>query len=227
MHPPSYQNIQICTIQFPEIKLKTRDAHKLRGYFGNLFKEHAPLLSNHYEDGSLRYRYPLVQYKVLDNIPILLGISEGGELLTQLFLKINKLDIDGISYEIHSKNISSNTCEIGFSEDLHEYKFRTLWLALNQKNYQKYSKLTDEKEKEDMLKSILVGHVLSLFRNTGVELDQNQRLMAKLNVQQKLTKFKDKSMLAFSGSFIINANLPDYLGLGKSVARGFGSLVRC
>ncbi len=26
-------------IRFPEIKLKTRDAHKLLGYFGNLFKK--------------------------------------------------------------------------------------------------------------------------------------------------------------------------------------------
>lgn len=220
------QSLQVCKVQFPEIELKTRDAHKLRGYFGNLFKEHAPLLSNHYEDGSLRYRYPLVQYKVINSTPMLVGINEGGELLTQLFLKINHLDIDGRNYEIQSKNISSTQYQIGFSENLQEYKFETLWLALNQKNYQKYSTLEDEVEKDDMLKSILVGHVLSLFRNTGVELDQNQRLMAKLNVKQKQTKFKDKTMLAFTGSFIINAHLPDKLGLGKSVARGFGTVIR-
>mgnify|MGYP000485703671 CR=1 FL=1 len=220
----STQSIQICKVQFPEIQLKTRDAHKLRGYFGHLFKEHSPLLSNHYEDGSLRYRYPLVQYKVINSTPMLIGLNEGGELLTQLFLKINQLDINGKNYQIKSKNISSTNCDIGFSENLQEYKFETLWLALNQKNYQKYSILKDEAEKDNMLKSILVGHVLSLFRNRGVELDQNQRLMAKLNVKQKQTIFKDKTMLAFTGDFIINANLPNSLGLGKSVARGFGSI---
>lgn len=224
MSPTSTQTLQICKVQFPEIHLKTRDAHKLRGYFGNLFKEHAPLLSNHYEDGSLRYRYPLVQYKVINSTPMLIGINEGGELLTQLFLKIHQLDIDGKNYDIQSKNISSTNCEIGFSNNLQEYKFETLWLALNQKNYQKFSKLDTEIEKEDMLKSILVGHVLSLFRNAGVELHENERLMAKLNVEQKQTKFKDKTMLAFTGSFIINAILPDHLGLGKSVARGFGTI---
>ena len=222
----SSQTLQVCKVQFPEIQLKTRDAHKLRGYFGNLFKEHAPLLSNHYEDGSLRYRYPLVQYKVINSTPMLIGINEGGELLTQLFLKINHLEINGKNYDIQSKNISSTNCDIGFSENLQEYKFETLWLALNQKNYQKFSKLDNEAEKDDMLKSILVGHVLSLFRNTAVELNENQRLMAKLNVEQKQTKFKDKTMLAFTGSFIINANLPDNLGLGKSVARGFGSYIK-
>ena len=197
MPTTSTQNLQICNIQFPEIELRTRDAHKLRGYFGNLFKEHSPLLSNHYEDGSLRYRYPLVQYKVIEKTPVLIGINDGGKLLTQLFLKIKALNIDGNTYAIQSKNISSTNQDIGFSENLHEYQFKTLWLALNQKNYKKYSQLKDEAEKDDMLRSILVGHVLSFFRNTGVELDQTQRLMAKLNVTQKQTKFKDKSMLAF------------------------------
>lgn len=222
----STQHLQICKVEFPEIELKTRDAHKLRGYFGNLFKEHSPLLSNHYEDGTFRYRYPLVQYKVLNHIPVLIGIKEGGELLTQLFLKINTLNIDNKVYPIQTKNISSSSCEIGFSEELHEYKFKTLWLALNQKNHKKYIALEKETEKEDMLKSILIGHVLSLFRNTEVELEKSQRLMAKVNVSQKQTKFKDKKMIAFTGSFIINAKLPNDLGLGKSVARGFGSLVK-
>jgi len=225
MPSTSSQNLHICKVQFPEIELRTRDAHKLRGYFGNLFKEHSPLLSNHYEDGSLRYRYPLVQYKVIDKTPMLVGINEGGKLLTQLFLKINALNIDGKTYTIQSKNISSTNHEIGFAEALREYQFKTLWLALNQKNYEKYSQLNNEAEKDDMLRSILVGHVLSFFRNTEVELTVNQRLMAKVNVIQKQTKFKDKSMLAFTGSFVINANLPDDIGLGKSVSRGFGTII--
>ncbi len=222
----STQNIQICKVQFPEIELRTRDAHKLRGYFGHLFKEHSPLLSNHYEDGSLRYRYPLVQYKVIDKTPVLVGINEGGELLTQLFLRINQIDINGKNYAIYSKNISNQNYQVGFSEDLNEYQFKTLWLALNQDNFKKYTAFKTEAEKDDMLKRILIGHVLSLFRNIGVELKSNERLMAKLNVKQKQTKFKDKSMLAFSGRFVINALLPDDIGLGKSVSRGFGSLVK-
>lgn len=60
-------------IKFPEINLQTRNAHKLRGYFGNVFKEHSPLLHNHFEDGKNRYAYPLIQYKVIKNIPVLVG----------------------------------------------------------------------------------------------------------------------------------------------------------
>ncbi len=68
--------------------MQTRDAHKLRGYFGNVFKEHSPLLHNHFEDGKNRYAYPLVQYKVIKIIPVLMGLSDGTKLLFDLFLKI-------------------------------------------------------------------------------------------------------------------------------------------
>ncbi len=40
-------------IRFPEIQLATCDSHKLRGYFGNLFKEYSPLLHNHLESGEV------------------------------------------------------------------------------------------------------------------------------------------------------------------------------
>ena len=86
--------IQTTTIKFPDISLHPHYAHKLRGYFGNLFKEKSPLLHNHFETGELRYAYPLVQYKIIDSIPLLLGINEGAELLIELFLKIKELQLD-------------------------------------------------------------------------------------------------------------------------------------
>ena len=87
------KSLLLSLIRFPEIQLQTRDAHKLRGFFGNYFKEHSPLLHNHYDDGSLRYKYPLVQYKVIDNIPMLIGFNEGARMLTELFLEMKELKI--------------------------------------------------------------------------------------------------------------------------------------
>lgn len=220
------QDLQICRIKFPEIKLQTRDAHKLRGYFGNLFKAHSPILHNHYEDGRFRYKYPSIQYKVINNIPTLIGIDEGAELLPGLFLKIKELDINGQKFIINAKNIALTNEKVGYSNSLHDYQFETLWMALNQTNYAKYHKLKSEVEKQEMLNAILVGHILSFFRNTNVELNTNERLMAKVNVEQKSTQFKENKMVAFSGSFIVNALLPDEIGLGKSVSRGFGTIKR-
>lgn len=217
--------LHITRIRFPEIQLRTRDAHKLRGYFGNLFKEESPMLHNHWETGEVRYRYPQVQYKIIDEVPMLVGIEEGAELLSKLFLKIKEIEIDGQIYPVHSKNIESQVVETGYSDTLKEYQFQTLWMALNQKNYQNYRKKAIEEEKQQMLNSILIGHILSFFRNMNIELKDSERLMAKVNVQEKTTQFKDNKMVAFSGNFIVNATLPELIGLGKSASRGFGAVI--
>jgi len=42
----------------------------------------------------------------------------------------------------------------------------------------------------------------------------------------RVSMFKNQEMLTFQGKFVTNAVLPDYVGLGKSVSRGFGTIVR-
>lgn len=215
--------VHTVTIQFPEINLQTRDAHKLRGYFGNLFKEQSPLLHNHYETGELRYKYPLVQYKVLKGIPSLVALDEGAQLLTQLFLKIREIRINGENFPVLSKNIRSEQSPAGFSEELHEYHFQTLWMGLNQANHQKYLQ-ADISEQKKMLDKILVGNILSFLKGLDIRLEASQRLMVKADLQEKSTQFKEKEMLAFSGKFVSNALLPGNIGLGKGVSRGFGTV---
>lgn len=219
------KQIQLLEIQFPEISLKTRDAHKLRGYFGDLFREYSSILHNHYESGELKYQYPLVQYKVLNNTPTLVAIEEGASLLTKLFLKIKELNIDGTIYPINNKNMKSEEVEIGFGRQLFEYNFQTLWMGLNQQNYSKYIKASDD-EKTKMLDKIITGNILSFYKGVNLRLEEGQHLMVKSKLSEKSTKFKDKNMLAFTGGFVINAILPSGIGLGKSVSRGFGSIVK-
>ena len=208
-------------IKFPEINLQTRDAHKLRGYFGNIFKEHSPLLHNHFEDGKNRYAYPLVQYKVIKNIPVLVGLSDGAKLLIDLFLKIKEIDIDGKIFEILSKNIESKTHVITETNNLFEYRFETLWMALNEHNYRIYIHAKSE-EKEQLLTKTLTGNILSFYK--GIGFWTKQTILVKPKLREKSTKFKDQKMIAFEGSFVTNALLPDLIGLGKAVSRGFGTI---
>lgn len=211
-------------IRFPDLSLKTRDAHKMRGFFGDLFREHSPLLHNHFEDGSLRYAYPLVQYKVIDGVPVLVGFGEGSPLLIELFLKIKELNIEGWYYAINSKNIENRICKLDDHGQLYEYEFKTLWMALNQKNYEKYAMLKKQDEKAAFLNRQLQNNILSFYKGVGYW--TQERIMAKGNFTEKTTLFKNKRMLAFEGKFITNALLPDLTGLGKSTARGFGSIKR-
>ena len=217
--------IHLTTIRFPDIRLPTRDAHKLRGYFGTLFQEHSPLLHNHYADGTTRHCYPLVQYKVLAGVPTLVALNEGAELLNSLFLQMKTLQIADRLYEVNAKHIRSQHVPVGYAEELLTYRFETLWMGLNQDNYRAYGR-ADTSAQAAMLNKIVVGNVLSFFKAMNLFLEPQQRLMAKLDVRPKSTQFKNQRMLAFTGMLVINAELPDGIGLGKAVSRGFGTIKR-
>lgn len=208
-------------IQFPDIKLHTRDAHKLRGYFGNLFKEHSPLLHNHYEDGSSRYAYPLVQYKVIDKIPVLVGFQEGADLLISLFLRIREIDIEEQIYPVLAKNIQQKQYELSVNKQLYNYSFKTLWMALNQENFKKYMEL-DESDRTTFLNRQLQNNILSFYKGLSFHIDERVMVISKM--EEKQTFFKNQTMLAFSGEFTSNAYLPEWTGIGKAVSRGFGSI---
>ena len=214
--------IEHTTLKFPEIQLHPRDAHKLRGYFANLFRERSPLLHNHFEDGSLRYKYPLVQYKVVDSVPILLGLNEGATLLTEMFLKVSELKIDNVVYPVLSKNLDHFHVEVNLDNQLHTYQFANLWMALNTDNYERYTSKRSSAEKQELLNTVLRNNLLSFFKGVNIWIDAP--VMVKGVFEERKTHFKGQTMLAFSGQFVTNALLPDLVGIGKSVSRGFGTI---
>lgn len=228
---PTQTLIPLTTITFPEIALRTRDGHKLRGYFGELFREHSPLLHNHLESKDeqpdsprkYRYAYPLVQYKVLNRVPTLVGLGEGATLLTQLFLQMRELDIDGENFPVLSKHIRHEEVRLGMSDDLIEYRFDTLWMALNQDNYRDYRRYSDA-ERLNQLKRVLTSQLLATFREFELWLEPHERIMVRLSVDERTTQFKNQTMMAFTGGFLANIVLPDGIGLGKGVSRGFGCI---
>jgi hypothetical protein len=214
--------VPITRIAFPDIRLNVRDGHKLRGYFGNLFRDQSPLLSNHFRDGTLRYRYPLVQYKVIAGTPMLVGLGEGGDLLLDLFLKISSLDINGEVIPVYDKNITRQEHQIGVQSELHQYHFATSWMALNQENFYKYQHYSEEM-KQDQLKQILKRNILNLY--SAAQYQEEREILINLSVSEHSITFKNEQLLGFKGSFVSNALLPNYLGLGKSPARGFGTII--
>ena len=208
-------------IQFPDIRLQRRDSHKLRGYFAGLFRDRSTLLHNHFEDGSHIYRYPLVQYKVLENIPTLIGLEEGARLLIELFMEIREIEIAGQPFPVTSKNISSRECDVGINGQLYEYRFLAPWMALNQENHKLYLQET-EPQRKARLHKILCSNMLSFMK--GIDYFEEQQILSNVTVQEVPVRFKNQPMIGFTGRFSTNVQLPDFIGLGKSVSRGFGTI---
>jgi len=212
-----------------EDDLSLRYGHKLRGYFANNFKE--ILFHNHHDDGSLRYGYPLIQYKIVNKKPFILGINKGGELITEHFLSIEKLVLDNKEYLSPGGKLSVDRELIEIDNDydmpIYKYTFITPWLGLSQENYKVYrGKYINgsQKEKMEFLKTVIIGNVLSFAK--GIDWWVEEEIKVVPSLSDIVVKFKGKDMLGFTGYFFSNVCLPEYIGLGKSTSRGFGTIVK-
>lgn len=213
--------MHLTTLSFPDIPLRQSDGHKLRGYFAKLFGEESDLFHNHNEAGQSIYRYPSIQFKVINNTAHLIGLGDGARLLIERFTKIKELNLDNRKYLLTHKNISSTEVTLGTLDDLNTYQFCTPWMALNQKNHETYLSSNPAAQKT-LLKRILIGNILSFMKAQDCMI--TDQILVAPTLSPIKTKFKNRTMMAFNGSFTSNAYLPNYIGLGKSVARGYGAI---
>ena len=58
-------------------------ADKLRGFFANKFGDYI-LVHHHLNDKKLFYKSPLIQYKILEGNPFVIGINEGAIILQKI-----------------------------------------------------------------------------------------------------------------------------------------------
>ena len=206
-----------------KLSLKT-DKHisaspsKVRGFIGGEYSDFS-VLHNHIKDDKFMFSYPLVQYKVIDDTIVIVGIDEGGETLKKIASELSILNLDK-AYNINEKIIHEKEFDIKPSSEEKHYKFITPWIGLNQKNYQKYMNTKSWKDKKDILNKILVGNLLSMSKGLGIVV--NKRLYAKTHFEEKIVEYKGVKMNAFTGEFKIHYDIPDYFGLGKGVSQGFG-----
>ena len=122
------------------------------------------------------------------------------------------------------KKISINNNEYGISDDYIKYEFLSPWVALNQKNIDIYRNCSDM-EKEEMLKKILIGNIISMSK--GLNYTVSDEVKCWVNLKKVDVNIKNIKHTGFMGEFKVNFSIPDYLGLGKNVSKGFGTIKKC
>lgn len=221
MQPQKMPKLQLLTLTLGNQKFFRRDVPKLRGFFASKFPEYIEL-HHHIEAKKYLYSYPLVQYKVINYKPIVIGIGEGAEILKQIYYQINEMTIGDLTIPIHEKQISVTEAEFGLSDELKFYRFLSPWLGLNQKNYQFYHQNQAREVRLELLNRVLIGNMISLSKALGYTVPGQIRVST--DTRLRLIKLKSLPMSGFTGFFATNFLIPDLLGLGKSVSRGFGTV---
>lgn len=200
-------------------------ADKLRGFIANRFRDY-PIIHHHLDNDRFLYRTPLIQYKIIEGRPLVIGINEGAQILQRIYDEVDYIKVDDSEYPIKEKVIILRTDYFGVTETNISYSFLTPWLALNEENYDKYIRTGAWQKRKELLDKIIIGNLISLSKGIGYTAEKPIEANI-LQIKEVPTSLKGNPMLGFLGRFSVNFEIPDYWGIGKSVSRGFGTVERC
>ena len=218
------KEVLIGQIAFNDISLSQSDVHKLRGYIGSEFAEFDLIHNHDGERDAYFYRYPLVQFKVIRQTPILVAVTEPAiNIFKEILFKTDKIIIGETVIPVYEKSFSIKTKKFGIANKPLKYRFITPWIGLNQQNYRKYENAAGE-ERSTILTRSLIGNLLSMSKTLDYTVPE--QITVTHDLRPVNVNLKGKTMLGFTGSFTINFYIPSLLGIGKSPSRGNGALER-
>ena len=175
-------------------------------------------------DGKLRskYLYPRVQVKILDEQIYIVGINEGVNPILLLIDNLEFFNFGDITVKIEKIDVEQNKDSVLLVDKLLRYKFVTPWVALNAGSSKKFKGI-EEDNKNLFLNKLLGQNLLFLSRELG--LDTDSKIYTKVEVDSMDPyNHEENGWRSFNGEFRTNFMLPNFIGFGNGITRGFGSI---
>ena len=185
--------------------------YQVKGVFMRQFPdlEIVPMMDGTYRD---RFLYPRVQVKILNEQVYMIGIHEGVDPIVELAGRLDILDFGNITFQVFDTEVDVKDDQFRAVDRLIRYRLLTPWVALNQMTGNRYR-----------LNRLLGQNIVFLSREMGVELQD--KIFTKVNLTSMFPKPVDeRNWGAFSGEFRTNFLLPNYLGIGNGITRGYGAV---
>jgi len=183
------------------------------------------LLFHNHQGDEFRYAYPLIQYKRVNQKAAIVCVSDGTEEIGKLFSGMDyTISIGDREMHLEIESLKPSKYLVQVWQDMFVYRIRK-WLPLNQENYEKYMALEGLAEKYAMLERMLTGNILSFAKGVGIHFEKQVECKITAIDEPHIVMYKDVKMMAFDAEFKSNVSIPDYIGLGKGVSLGFGTVV--
>ena len=218
--PPQTSHIQYISTALVTDKPVRKTPYQVKGSIMKNYpkSEIVPMLNGSYRK---KYLYPRVQVKILNEKIYFLGIAEGVSAVRSLIDNFKSLDFGNITFKIKDIIIDENGL-FEQTDHINKYKFITPWVALNRTNIKKFSK-TSTSQKRKFLCELLTRNLI--FLTSEFKIDVDEKILTDIELEDKsLSSFNDNRDVGFEGSFLTNFLLPDFIGLGNGITRGYGSI---
>lgn len=170
------------------------------------------------------HRYPVIQCKQVKGTLVVLGISQGADLILQITDGITEITLGGSTCTILKRDPVIMDEEFGTTDAIYMYEFLTPLHALNKQNVKKFYDLKGKTGRDVFMQRILTGHLNALAKSIDCELLSAVSCVAK--VRFKRERIHHENVMVFMGKFQTNIQIPDYIGIGQLVSQGFGTVKR-
>ena len=182
-------------------------------------EEIVPMLNGSYRE---KFLYPRVQVKILNEQIYIVGIGEGAKPIKEVLNKLKTLNFGNITFDISDIELEESKKKFTPSTKPVRYSFMTPWVALNHSTGKKYSHLNN-KDRVNYLNKLLGQNIVFISRDLGIELEDN--IFTKINLSTFVPKkLEENNWASFDGEFETNFILPNYIGIGNGITRGYGTL---
>lgn len=200
----------------------------VRQYFVDNYPH--PLFHNHEATGKSIYRSKGApfQFKVINNEVFILALNDGVEFANSFqWPKEITMPLGNTKRYVELELVSKIPQQASFCEtDFQCYRNITPYIALKQEKYETYLALTED-ERRAFIEKGLSNHVLTAAKWCGPTV--KHQIKVKL-IQMKIgnpVRIKDDLYFTpFDVMFECNTEIPDYLGVGRFVSRGYGTMVK-
>jgi len=195
--------------------------YQVKGVFMRQYSdlEIVPMMDGTYRN---RFLYPRVQIKILNEQIYMVGINEGVDPIIELTERLDILDFGNITFQVFDTEVDTKDDQFRPVGRLIRYRLLTPWVALNQMTGSRH-RFLNNMERIGFLNRLLGQNIVFLAREMGIELQE--KIFTKVNLTSLFPKPVDeRNWGAFSGEFRTNFLLPNYLGIGNGITRGYGAV---
>ena len=209
-----------------DVRLKDIELPFLRGALISKVSNSGTLFHGHLPDG-LRYSYPLIQYKKLGEYAAVVALQEAVPQLAELLLENTvpiKLRLGRRMVSASVSDVFRQNIDMSVSTAMRTFEI-SRWLPLNQENYDAYCTMDSLADKLAFLENLLLGNILSFAKGVGGFFEEQVRVSIVYILSTGTFKYKGVEMLGFDSQFRTNVRLPEFIGLGKGVSLGFGTIM--
>ena len=216
-----YPEVRTVAVRIFTDKPVRKTPYQVKGVMMNQFpdEEIVPMLDGSYRQ---KFLYPRVQVKILNEQIYIVGINEGVDSIKAIAQKMDFLDFGNITFQVLDNEIEEHGNRFHPVSKLIRYRFVTPWVALNQTTGYRYRYLNNA-DRVNFLNRLLGQNIVFMAREMGMELEEN--IFTKVTLSSLFPRQVDENNWgAFDGEFRANFVLPNYLGIGNGITRGYGAL---